>query len=372
MALFGKHAHPVVVVSGTWEEMGYQIGSRKECAKNIRRTASFVRRDFTTAEATLYFDKVKSFIPESVLTQMKGLARGLSDVLNISYEEAWKDVLVWNFYVASTYMKSCTAFAVSSPGGNFIAHNTDLEYLYSLGGVVTIFKPDPGLGYPFVSFFSPGFVGVGLSENLTGLAVVYNAAFPSGRQYGLPPLLMVRKVMEKCSSLDEAIQTFQSFLDGGGRFAHNGTNLTLMDFKTGELALLELAPDRIEVDRGIIEGQKRYVLTTNHYHLMPERNQREDFNTSSYARFERAKMLLTITEDFSLAQILKILSDHDGQEQGTNHTICRHKDLNVGTNSFHVFDDQFTLYYILGNPCRYWGDPTILQTVRWRKVLEQG
>jgi len=370
--LFGKEAYPIAVVSGTWEEMGYQLGSRIDFAKGMRRTASFMRRSFSPEKSKLYFDKVESLIPQSILEQMRGLARGLSDALDISYDEAWKDVLLWNFFVPSTYMESCTAFAVNSPEGAFIVHNTDLEYIYTLDGAVIIFKPDSGLGYPFVSFFSPGFVGVGLGENLVGLAVVYNAAFPSERDYGLPPLMMVRKIMEECGSLEEAIQALHSFLKGGGRFAHNGANLIFIDFKTGEMALIELAPDRVEVDRGLKRGNKRFVLATNHYRLMPERNQREDYNTSSYARIERAKMLLTIEDNFTVESILKILSDHDGKEHGTDHTICRHKNLNVGTSSSHIFDDQFVLYYILGNPCRYWKNPSILQTVRWREILEQG
>ena len=372
MALFGKKVYPVFIVSGTWEGMGYQVGFRTDFARGIRRTASLVRRSFSKEEAQLYFDRVEPLIPQSILEQMRGLARGLSDNLDISYHEAWGDVLVWNFFVPHTYIKNCTAFAINSPGGTFIAHNTDLEYLYSLDGAVIIFKPDPGLGYPFVSFFSPGFVGVGLGENLAGLAVVYNAAYPSERDFGLPPLMMVRKVMEKCGSLEEAIQAFQSFLKGGGRFAHNGANLTFIDFKTGGMALIELAPDRVEVGYGKRMGNKKFVVSTNHYRLMPERNQHEDDSTNFYARLERARMLLTIEDNFTLESILKILSDHDGKEQGTNHTICRHKNLNYGTSSSHIFDDQFVLHYILGNPCRYWEDPTILQTVRWREMLEQG
>ena len=287
---------------------------------------------------------------------MRGLARGLSNTLDISYDEALSDVLVWNFFMLSTYNNSCTAFVVNSPGGVFIAHNTDIEYLYNLGRAVIIFKPDEGLGYPFVSFFSPGFVGVGLGENLAGLTVVYSAAYPSERDYGLPPLMMVRKIMEECGSIEETIRAFQSFLEGRGRFAHNGANLTFIDFKTGQMVLVEIAPDRVEADSGMKWEDKKFVVATNHYHLMPERN----------------KLLLKIEEDFNLESILKILSDHDGQEGGTNHTICRHKNLNYGTGSSHIFTDQFVFYYALGNPCCYWKDPTVLKTVRWKGMLEQG
>ncbi|MBW1838742.1 MAG: hypothetical protein JRI49_02310 [Deltaproteobacteria bacterium] len=372
IALFGKNAHPVVIVSGTWEEMGYQVGSRADFAKGIRRTVSFIHKAFPPDEAKLYFDRAAPMIPQSIMDQMKGLARGLSDALSISYDDAWRDVIAWNFFMPSTYIKSCTAFAVTSPGGKFIAHNTDQEYIHSLDGAVIIFKPDQGLGQPFASFFPPGFVGAGLAQNHSGLTVVFNAAFPSERDYGLPPLMMVRKVMEECGSLEDAIQTFQSFIKEGGRFAHNGAIMTFIDFKTGEMACVELAPDRVEVKRPQKVGNKKFIAATNHYRLMPERNQREEYNTSSYARLERVEMLLTIKDTFTSKSILKILSDHDGQEHGTNHTICRHKNLNFGTISFHLFDDQFVLYYILGNPCRYWKDPTILQTVRWKEMMEQG
>jgi predicted choloylglycine hydrolase len=371
LALLGTDAHPVVVVSGTWEEMGYQLGSRVEFAQSIRRTASFQRGAVPLEKAKLYFEKAEPLLPKSALEQMKGLARGVSEALSISFEDAWGDILVWNFFVPNTYIKGCTAFAVTTPKGRFLAHNTDLEYIYNLGGAVIIFKPDPGLGYPYVSFFSPGFVGVAMGENSAGLAVVYNAAFPSRRDYGLPPLMMVRKIMRECGSLDEVVRTFQSFLDEGGRFAHNGANLLFMDFNAGQMARVELASDRVEVDRGMTWEEKHFVLQTNHYCLMPERNKREEDNTSSYARFERAKMLLKVQEDFTVESVLKMLSDHDGEKQGHNHTICRHKNINVGTNNTLVFDDQFTLYYLLGNPCRYGKNPKILQVVRWKELLEK-
>ena len=99
--------------------------------------------------------------------------------------------------------------------------------------------------------------------------------------------------MEKeCSSVEEAVAVFQSFIDSGGQFGYIGGNLILMDFKTGRMARIELGPDRMEVDRGTSLGNKQFVVATNHYRLMPERNQRAEFSTSSYARFERARMLL--------------------------------------------------------------------------------
>ena len=182
---------------------------------------------------------------------MQGIARGEAKALGISSEEAWKDVLIWNFFVTSTYMKErkgCTGFAVESKDGSFLAHNTDVDYLYALGGSIIIFKPNPGMGYSFVSFYQPGYTGVALGENSAGLATVFNAAYPSKRDYGLPPEMFVRKIMQECGSLEDAIKAFQSFLKNGGRFAHNGAFFTFMDFKTHRMARVEIAPDRVEVD----------------------------------------------------------------------------------------------------------------------------
>lgn len=369
MYFFSKNQYPVIVVSGTWEEMGYQIGSRPDFAKNIHRLASFLRKPFPVDKAHLYFDKTKQFIPESISEQMRGLAKGEAKALGIPYDTAWNDVLIFNFFMPSTYMKSCTAFAISSKDGSFLAHNTDQEYLYSLGGSVIIFKPNSGLGYPFVSFYHPGFAGVALGENAAGLAVLFNATYPGQRDYGLPPDMFVRRIMQECSTLEDAIEVFKSFIKNGGRFAHNGANLTFLDFKTNHMARIEIVSDHIEVYKGEHYKDKEFVVTTNHYRLMPEQNKRDGFNTSSYARYERCDMLLKTEKEITFQTVLKILSDHDSQSYGTEHTICRHRDLNMGTINFLAFDDTFTLYYIIGNPCRYYKDSSVLQVVHWKELL---
>jgi predicted choloylglycine hydrolase len=362
-----EKACPVITVSGTWEEMGYQLGSRPDFAGRIHRLTPMFAKTCPYEKALAYYSRIKLLIPESILEQMKGLARGEAKVLDIPFDEAWKEILVWNFFITSTYMRGCTAFAVSSEKGAFLAHNTDLEYLYALGGAVIVFKPSPGNGYSFVSFYQPAFTGVALGENSEGLAVVFNAAFPGNRDYGLPPEMLARKILQECSTLEDAVAVFKSFLTQGGRFAHNGANFTFMDFKSRRMARVEVAPDRIEVDYGTTRNSKTFIVATNHYRLMPERNDRDDFNTSSYARYERCTMLLDMARDISLPGVLTILSDHDEKACGTDHTICRHKNLNVGTNSFLAFDDKFILSYILGNPCRYRNNPSLLQRVSWKE-----
>lgn len=360
---------PVVVVSGSWEEMGYKIASNPKFSKNMHRLAGMFKRSFPPGKASSYYEKIKPLMPESIISQMTGMAKGLSEANNISYDEAWDDVIVWNFFMASTYLNGCTAFAVNTGNELYLAHNTDLPYLYGFGGSVIIFNPSDNSGYKFLSYYQPSFVGVALAENETGLAVVFNAAYPTKRDFGLPPEMFVRKIIEECSGIDEAVNSFNSFLESGGKFAHNGCILTLMNFKTGDMARIEVAPDRIEVEYGWQSDDKKYLITTNHYRMMPERNGKDDFNTSSYARFERCNMLVKSQKDFSRETILKILSDHDGRDHGTEHTICRHTNINEGTIDFLYFDSNFTLNYIEGHPCEYWEDKSVLKEVKWIDIL---
>jgi len=365
-AFLGKEKVPVVVVSGTWEDMGFQIGSRNEFAAGIRRTAWLARRLFPPERARSYFKRVESFIPRSSLDHMRGIAKGVAAVSDISYDDAWEDILLLNF----AYMPAgCTAFAVCSQAGSYIAHNTDEYYVLTFSQAVIVFNPDNESGYPFVSFGSPAFGGVMMGENTEGLAAVCNAAFPSDRVLGLPPQFLVRRSLEECSSIEDAVRLFTSFVEKGGRFGYIGYNITYIDFTAGKLARLEIAPDRVEVDYGQAWGEKRFVAAANHYSLMPGRNQRAEHNTSSYARYERVKLLLKREKSYNTETIVRILADHDEQRHGTNHTICRHTNLNKGTCNCLFFDSTFTLYYMLGNPCRYSENPQALQTIRWTDML---
>ncbi|RMF95377.1 MAG: hypothetical protein D6734_05665 [Candidatus Schekmanbacteria bacterium] len=371
ISLLREKTLPVVVVSGTWEEMGYQVASNPKFSKNIHRLAGMFKSSFPPEKALSYYEKIKELIPKDIIEQMRGMAKGLSEANNISFEEGWNDVLIWNFFMVGTYIRGCTAFAVNTGKELYLAHNTDLPYLYSFGGAIIIFNPKDTGKYSFVSYYQPSFVGATLTENETGLAIVFNAAYPTNRDYGLPPEMFIRKVIEECSSVDEVISSFKSFIENGGKFAHNGCILTLMDFKTGKMARIEVAPDRIEYEYGWQENDKQYLVSTNHYRLMPERNGKDDFNTSSYARFERCNMLVKLQKNFSQQTILKILSDHDGQDHGTAHTICRHEDINKGTIDFIYFDSNFTLYYIEGHPCDYWHNKSLLQKVKWKEILQK-
>ncbi len=362
---------PVVTVSGSWEEMGYQVASNPKFSKNMHRLAGMFKSSFPPEKASSYYEKIKPLMPESIISQMKGMARGLSEANEISFDEAWDDVLVWNFFMVGTYLKGCTAFAVNTGNDLYLAHNTDLPYLYGFGGAIIIFNPSENNGYKFVSYYQPSFAGAALAENETGLAVVFNAAYPTKRDFGLPPDMFVRKIIAECSSVEEVVDSFNTFLENGGKFAHNGCILTLMDFKTGKMARIEVAPDRIEVEYGWQSDQINYLVTTNHYRMMPKRNGKDDFNTSSYARFERCNMLVKSQKDFSQDTILKILSDHDGQDHGTGHTICRHQDINTGTIDFLYFDSNFTLHYIEGHPCNYWHDKSVLREVKWKEILNK-
>ena len=118
----GEKAYPVITVSGTWEEMGFQLGSRPDFAKRIHQLTPMFAKACPYEKARDYYNRIQYLISGSIQEQMNGLARGEAEILNIPFEEAWKDILVWNFFITITYMKGCTAFAVSTEKGAFLAH----------------------------------------------------------------------------------------------------------------------------------------------------------------------------------------------------------------------------------------------------------
>lgn len=374
LGMFGTSTCPVVVVSGTWEEMGYQIGSRRDIAVKTSRLAMLIRRSFSAEDAGRYYKKAEPFLTEDIKAQMKGFARGLADSLQVSYAQAWDTVLVTNFYLPYNETIQCTAVAVTSPEAAFLAHNSDDLYLNTIvRATIVIFNPAADSGPAFFSFSPlPVLAGVMLGENASGIAVAYNAACQAKGDYGLPPYIMVRRVMQECTSIEEVVHTFQSFIADGGRFSQEGSILTFIDFKTKQVARIEVASDRVEIDRGTSKDGSTTVVGANHYRMMPERNRHSEWSLSSYARFERAGVLLSMRKENTLQSILQLMSDHDGMPNGCGYTICCHRDLNFGTVFTHIFDDQFALHFIEGNPCRYGKDPAILQTIRWKEILAEG
>jgi len=354
--------YPTVSFQGSWHDIG------KQTAMQFGDTIIYTGMIFNTfmsigAEETLaYYDEVKNLIPASIQEQMEGLAQGLNEYWSIPYDTAWKWVLIANlgFDIMNKHsldkeVQGCTAFALHSDQGTFLCHNTDNSSANVDLGSLIYYMPDNG-DNAFLSFFSAAFVGAALAVNDKGLAVTYNVG---GRNKnpaaGLTVLLKTREVMATCSSVAEAVDSFQSFLAAGGTYGYSTSNFLFVDFKDSSMVRIQVCSREIKVTYGQeLKPGITYIGYTNEFD--DDFSQRTDADLakasviSSQARYKRLMELLPAFEKYDLETCWEILTDKSSGESDNN-TICRRGQSTITTIA-NIFTAT-TAYYAVGPPCEY-------------------
>jgi len=366
--------YPIKTFKGSYESIGRQI------AKRYPDTLIYVADIFSLLGVTAdiaqgRYDEIEALIPQSIKDHMRGMACGLQDARSIESQKAWDMVLISAFAIdalnipdtppASGTAAGCTAFAVSSAAGTFLAHNTDNQKTTEHNGSIMRIVPNNG-DNSYVHLFTPAFVDVGLGMNDKGIGITYNVGRPNNHPLpGLPPLFMVRHVMEKAKTLQEAIDYFTDVLDSGNSYGYNGTIFLMVDFKDSSMAKIQIKSDAYKVTRGEqLKPGVTYVASTNHFDedfspLSPEEKTTAS-NISSRARWDRLMELLPQFDTYDLDTCFTILTDHGDGEPSPN-TICRDSGTPFGTATTltNIFTAD-TIYYTTGRPDRYlevYGEP---------------
>lgn len=355
--------YPTYAFQGTWTEIG------KQTALHFRDniiTTGFVFENFIgigATEALAYYDEIKAFIPPEIIAQMEGIALGLNEYASIPYDTAWQWVLIVNLgfdllnlhKLEAADTAGCTAFALHSVDGTFLAHNTDNSESNLEMGSLIHYLPDNG-DNAFLSFFAPAFVGASLAINEKGLAVTYNVGGRNKNPMaGLPMLLKTRQVMAECDNLTQAVNSFTGFLDQGGHYGYATCNFLLVDFKDDSMARLQVCSDEIRVSYGQeLKAGVTFLAFTNEFDDDFSPRTSEDLENesviSSRARYQRLAELLPAFNNYGLETCWHILSD-TGDNASTNNTICRRGEKTVTTIA-NIFTES-TGYYTVGPPCEY-------------------
>ena len=365
---------PLNTFKGNYREIGEEI------ARAYSHSILYIAQVFsilgvTPQLAQSQYDAIEDIMPQSIKDHMEGMAFGLSDVTPFNYDSAWDMVLVTSFAINALNTPStaafpgetfgCTAFAVSSSAGTFLAHNTDNSKGSENNGALMHIIPDNG-DNSYIHLFAPAFVDLGLALNDKEIAVTYNVGRPNNNPLmGLPPLFMLRHVMEKASTLEEAISYLTDFIDQGNFYGYGGAIFLLVDFKDSSMAKVQIKSDDYRVSYG--KRLKRgitYIASTNHFDedfapLTPEERATSS-NISSIARWERLMEILPEPEIYDSDTCFAILSDH-GDGEPTNNTISR-DGPNTGTTVTNVFATD-KLYYTQGMPHKYldiYGEPVFI------------
>lgn len=363
----------VASFSGTWQEIGNQIGlTYSEYIVDFGRIMGFVLMMAGPGngwDAESYYHVIEDMVPQSIKDHLQGMATGVAEAMHLSYETAWQLVVTQNFATELLNMKNmdqipdapgitgCTGFAVSSPDGTFLCHNTDATPSGDNIVVLMHWKPTNG-DYAYMTMDPPGWADVAYGLNEKGIGVTMNAGSPNrDAQIGLPINFMLRYIMEHAATLEEAVGYIEGHLNGGKSFGTGGALVHIVDFNTGEMARIQVRSRFYETTYGQNSAYGvRYIASANHY--TGQFNPDPDFfYESSEMRYDRLIELIEQTSKFDREACWKVLSDTAGGEENNN-TISR-----VGSSSSTMFGLVITedgFQYTMGPPSLYikkFGEP---------------
>lgn len=208
---------PVVYLSGSAYEMGYQHGSlfQKEVRASVANMMEFVDRHGKVPWAGRWIARgmldrawrqMKPHVPPRYLEEL----RGLSDASGIPLK-TFERLHVLPELTATT-CASFTAFGQATQGGRLIqVRNLDWSIQSDVQKYTAVFVHRPREGHPFVSVGWFGFIGVISGINEGGISVAeIGAKTVDSSLNGIPMPFLLRRILEEGNDLKEVVQKVQT------------------------------------------------------------------------------------------------------------------------------------------------------------------
>ena len=201
----------VLVLEGSPEEMGTAHGRLMKgeieflrarifaaaAVASLQKGESFIEQ---TDEAV---KRTKPFVPERFYREMDALAESLG--------YARQDVYRLNNFMELFHCSGVAVKGKASKDGRVI-HARVLDYMREIGlqesSTIIVFIPDNKNAWISVSY--SGFVGTVTAMNEKGLAIGEMGGGGEGKWDGLPMAFMMRRVVEECETVEEAIELMKS------------------------------------------------------------------------------------------------------------------------------------------------------------------
>jgi hypothetical protein len=197
----------VLFLEGTPEEMGTQHGTllKREIQTMVDRILYGVGVGSSFAKGRWFFGEIEDaqrrfrpYVEERYLREMDAIA------LATGHER--QEIRLANFFPELFHCSGFALFGDATVGGRMY-HGRILDYLRGMGleqnAVVIVFKPDQGNAWVNVSY--AGFVGSVTAMNEKHVAIGEMGGRGEGDWDGKPMAQLVREVMEKAGTLDEAV-----------------------------------------------------------------------------------------------------------------------------------------------------------------------
>ena len=197
----------VLFLKGTPEEMGEQHGTlmKSQVEDLIKRVLYGVGVGSSFAKGKWFFGEIEDctarigkFIDPRYLREMDALAAASG--------HAAQEVRLANFFPELFH---CSGFALTgdSTEGGRIFHGRILDYMKGIGlernALVTVFQPDEGNAWVNIGY--AGFVGSVTAMNEKHISIGEMGGRGEGNWDGKPMAQLLREIMEKASTLDEAV-----------------------------------------------------------------------------------------------------------------------------------------------------------------------
>jgi hypothetical protein len=198
----------VLFLKGTPEEMGRQQGEllRNECRDLVERIlygvgvgSSFPKGKWFIGEIEDAHARLAPFISQRIYREIDATA----DAAGVSHTEA----RLANFFPELFH---CSGFALTGDAtvGGRMYHGRILDYLKGVGleqnAVVMVYQPDEGNAWVNIGY--AGFAGTVTAMNEKHISIGEMGGRGEGNWDGKPMAQLLREVMEKANTLDEAVE----------------------------------------------------------------------------------------------------------------------------------------------------------------------
>jgi predicted choloylglycine hydrolase len=171
-----------------------------------------------------------------------------------------REVMLGQCFLDATPMVACSTVTLpasaSSDGVARFARNLDFPGfdIADQSSVLLVFHPKDR--FAFASLAWPGMLGVISGMNEHGLTLAnMEVQRPQRLPTGMPYMLLYRTVLERCKTVEEAIDLLQKTT------RQTSNNLMLMD-ANGDRAVCEITPEKVTVRRA---PETQVLISTNHH-----------------------------------------------------------------------------------------------------------
>jgi isopenicillin-N N-acyltransferase-like protein len=363
----------VVRVRGSSREMGRQHGEQlKDLLLQYRTsTESSYKRVGYVGERLAKTIALNEEALERVLPQLMEELHGIAEGAKIPYDDILSMYLcpeivsaqpldvVYQRYYREESQKGCTSFAACAKatkgGAPLLAQTRDT----SPSGVeyrITV-TAEPAEGYSYVAHSRPTLNG-GYGVNSKGVSIAAPTvhtldsvtAINSSKPSGITDSTLSKIVMEKCASIDDALEYAESRPGG-----YMGLNVLLVD-QDGNMAKVERSYDSFNtsVPEKALYSTNFVMAATNHFssekmnRLGP--SSERDY-ASSYHRYDRIMELLTSEAGHISYDVFEAFSRDHGNGPG-DLSICRHGNSVCTNAAFIVELRKRRLHVLTGTPCQ--------------------